>query len=186
MTSEVTTTAGVRIDTHIRKGLMVVATRQYQPGDLVVIGRAVQVVPHRTTHSFQVDWDAHVDLDEPARYINHSCDPNTGIHDNSYGGFDFIALRKIAPNKEITWDYETSEYISIAVSHCLCGAANCRTVIRGFGHRRHDPHWRPTHLAHYLRGEVTANTLAATPRTMSTSVASGPVNGRCQGDADRQ
>lgn len=101
MTSDLAT-AAVRIETHSCKGLMVVAIRAIRPGDLVVIGRVVQIVPHRTTHSFQVDWDIHVDLDEPARYLNHSCDPNTGIRDNSYGGFDFIALRDIAPTDEVT------------------------------------------------------------------------------------
>lgn len=185
MTSDVTI-AAVRIETHACKGWMVVAVHAIQPGDLVVIGRAVQVVPQRTIHSFQVDWDTHVDLDEPARYINHSCDPNTGIHDNSYGGFDFIALRAIAPTEEITWDYETSEYVSIAVTHCLCGAADCRTALHGFQHRRHDPHWRPTHLANYLRDEITVNAPTASPRRTSTNVASGPVTGRCHGAADRQ
>lgn len=186
MTSDVSTAAAVRIATHAQKGRMVIALHRYRPGDVVIIGRAVCAVPHRTTHSFQVGWETHVDLDEPARCINHSCDPNTGIRDNTYGGFDFIALRDIAPNEEITWDYETSEYVSIAVAQCLCDAANCRTVIRGFRDRRHDPHWRPTHLANYLRGDTRANTPAATPRTASTSVASRPVNGRCQAEADRQ
>lgn len=185
MTSDVTT-AAVRIETHARKGRMVVAVHAIRPGDLAVIGRVVEVVAQRTTHSFQVGWDTHVDLDEPARCINHSCDPNTGIQDNSHGGFDFIALRDIAPTEETTWDYETSEYVSIAVAHCLCGAANCRTAIRGFQHRRHDPLWRPTHLANYLREETTVNALTARPRTTSTSVASGPVTGRCHGAADRQ
>ena len=179
-------TADVRIETHSRKGLMVVAVHAIRPGDLVVIGRAVQAVPRRTTHSFQVDWDTHVDLDEPARYLNHSCDPNTGIQDNSHGGFDFIALRDIAPTEEITWDYETSEYVSIAITHCLCGAANCRTTIHGFQHRHHDPHWQPTHLANYLRDETTVNAPTAIPRRTSTTVANGPVTGRCHGAADRQ
>ena len=180
------TTAAVRIETHSYKGRMVVALRAIRRGDLVIIGRAVQVVPHRTTHSFQVDWTTHVDLDAPARYINHSCDPNTGIQDNRHGGFDFIALRDIAPTDEITWGYETSEYVSIAVTHCLCGAPNCRRAIHGFQHRRHDPNWRPTHLANYLRDETTVNAPMATPRMTSTNVASGPVTGRCHRAAERQ
>ncbi|MGH7261897.1 MAG: SET domain-containing protein-lysine N-methyltransferase [Nitrospiraceae bacterium] len=166
--------------------MAVVATRQFPSGRVVVIGRPTRVLPYRTTHSFQVDWETHVDLGEPARYINHSCEPNTGIRDNDYGGFDFITLRKIVRNEEITWDYETSEYLSIAVARCLCGTASCRKVIRGFRERRTDPHWQPTHVANYLRGEVTAHIPAVTPRIVSTSVASGPVTGRCQGDADRQ
>lgn len=176
----------VRIAADPKKGLEVVATRQFPSGHVVVIGRPTRVVPHRTTHSFQVDWETHVDLDEPACYINHSCNPNTGIRDNDYGGFDFIALRDIAGDEEITWDYETSEYLSIAVPRCLCEAASCRKVIRGFRERRTDPHWQPHHIANYLRGETAAHTPAVTPRIASISAASGAVTGRCQGDADRQ
>lgn len=186
MISEETATADVRIANDPQKGLAVVATRQFPSGHVIVIGRPTRVVPCRTTRSFQIGWEAHVDLDEPARHINHSCDPNTGIRDNDYGGFNFIALRDIVRNEEITWDYETSEYLSIAVPHCLCKTANCRKVIRGFRQRRTDPHWQPTHVANYLRGEVMAHTPAVIPRIASTSVASGPVTGRCQGDADRQ
>lgn len=186
MSTNETIAAGVRVDTKLHKGLIVVTTQHCHPGQVVIIGRAVRVVPCRTSHSFQVDRNTHVDFAAPACYINHSCDPNTGIRDNDHGGFDFIALREIAPGEELTWDYETSEYISIAVPRCLCGSANCRKVIRGFRHRHNDPSWRPSHLADYLRGAATAQTPAATPRVTSTSVASGPVTGRCHGDAERQ
>lgn len=143
----------VRIVVDHEKGLCVIATEPHRLGQSVVIGRAERVVAARTNHSFQVGWSTHVDLTTPARYINHSCDPNTGIRDNQWGGFDFIALREIASEEEITWDYETSEYVSIAVSECRCGAPRCRSVIRGFSYRRSDPAWRPTHLAAYLRDE---------------------------------
>ncbi|MGH3588171.1 MAG: SET domain-containing protein-lysine N-methyltransferase [Pseudonocardia sp.] len=133
------------------KGRCVVATMRFAPGQTVVVGAVERVVPARTNHSFQVGWDTHVDLTSPARDINHSCDPNTGIRDNDGGAFDFVALREIAPDDEVTWDYETSEYVSIAVSRCLCGEARCRSVIRGFSHRRGDRSWQPTHLAGYLR-----------------------------------
>ncbi|HET9253770.1 MAG TPA: SET domain-containing protein-lysine N-methyltransferase [Pseudonocardiaceae bacterium] len=179
----------MRIANDAQKGFAVVATRQFSSADVVVIGRPTRVVPCRTTHSFQVGWETHVDLDEPARLVNHSCDPNMGIQDNGYGGFDFIALRDVAPNEEITWDYETSEYLSVAVPRCLCGTANCRKVIRGFRERRNDPHWHPVYVANYLnclREDAAAHAPAAIPRITSTSVASGPVTERCHGDADRQ
>lgn len=186
MIPEETVTVDVRIADDARKGLTIVAARRFSYGHVVVVGRPARVVPCRTAHSFQVDWDAHVDLDAPACYINHSCDPNTGICDNDYGGFDFIALRDIAQNEEITWDYETGEYVSIAVPCCLCGTANCREVIRGFRERITDPHWQPIHVANYLRGDASVHIAAVTARIARTTVASGPVTGRCQGDADRQ
>ena len=94
----------VRVGPSAEKGRCVFATRSYEPGDPVVVGRVERVAASRTNHSFQTGRDTHVDLDVPARLINHSCDPNTGIRDNEYGGFDFIALRRIAAAEEITWD----------------------------------------------------------------------------------
>ncbi|MFN6487744.1 MAG: hypothetical protein RMX98_033420 [Nostoc sp. DedQUE02] len=32
----------------------------------------------------------------------------------------------IEARKEITWDYETTEYESIAISRCLCKSLSCR------------------------------------------------------------
>lgn len=177
---------GVKIINDGHKGLSVVATQPFHTTQVVIISRVVRVVPHRTNHSFQTDWNRHVDLNSPACYINHSCDPNVGIRDNSHGGFDFVALREITLQEEVTWDYETSEYTSIAVPRCLCGAANCRKVIRGFQCRRDDPSWKPTHLAYYLRGNTQVHTPAKIPRTISINAASGPVSGRCQAAADRQ
>ncbi|AOS61829.1 SET domain [Actinoalloteichus hymeniacidonis] len=142
--------AGLQIVVDPDKGRCVVSTSEFAIGQTVVVGDVERIVPTRTTHSFQVGWDSHVDLTTPARDINHSCDPNTGIRDNDRGGFDFIALREIGPDEEITWDYETSEYVSIAVSRCLCGATGCRSVIRGYRYRSADPSWQPSHLAGYL------------------------------------
>lgn len=152
--------AGVRIAVDPDKGRCVVSTRRFSTGDTVVVGDVAGVVPVRTHHSFQVDWDTHVDLTTPARDINHSCSPNTGIQDNAAGGFDFVALREIGHSEEITWDYETSEYVSIAVSRCLCGEDGCRSVIRGFRYRSAERSWRPTHVAEYLRGQPPARPAA--------------------------
>ncbi|MFD5568866.1 SET domain-containing protein-lysine N-methyltransferase [Streptomyces cadmiisoli] len=147
---------GVRIVMDRDKGRCVVSARRFAPGETVVAGDVERAVPIRTNHSFQVGWDTHVDLTTPARDINHSCEPNTGIRDNDRGGFDFVALREIFPSEEITWDYETSEYVSIAVSRCLCGENRCRSAIRGFKYRQEDETWQPTHLAGYLREEYDA------------------------------
>lgn len=117
-------------ETHKGKGVF--AIRDFQPGETVIVGRRVEVLPQRTLHSLQMDFDLHVELDEPARLLNHSCNPNTGVRNNQFGGYDFVALVNIAKGDEITWDYETTEYISIAVSKCLCGHYNCRNEIRGF------------------------------------------------------
>lgn len=146
----------VRVVTSEHKGRAVVALRRFRPAELVVIGRAVCVLPDRTTHSFQKDWDTHVELDAPARFMNHSCRPNTGVVNNRHDGYNFVALQEIQPSDELTWDYETTEYVSIAVPRCLCATKECRTRIHGYRFRCQDESWRPTHLARYLSDQHAA------------------------------
>ncbi|MGK2848932.1 MAG: SET domain-containing protein [Minisyncoccota bacterium] len=62
----------------------------------------------------------------PARYINHSCNPNLGVR----GKLLFVALRDIKKGEELTFDYSISED-SLWEMKCHCGAKNCRGIIRG-------------------------------------------------------
>ena len=135
-----------------QKGRGVFAARSLTSGDVVVRGRFLKALASRTHHSFEVGFDEHIELDEPARVINHSCDPNTGIQNNQFGGYNFIALRPIQVGEEITWDYETSEYTSIAVKRCFCGSAKCRKHIVGFQFREEELR---TKYGEYLAGYLT-------------------------------
>ena len=110
----------------------VFARRRFLTGEIVVIGRIVRVVPRRTRYSFQLDWNLHVDLDEPARLLNHSCDPNLGIKKNQFGGYNFVAMKTIKSQEELCWDYAMTEYESIAVKQCHCGTRVCRGNITGY------------------------------------------------------
>lgn len=114
------------------KGRGVFATRDFQKGETVVVGKREGIVPERTVYSLQMEQDLHVQFDVPSRLINHSCGPNTGVRNNQYGGYDFVALEDIRQGDEITFDYETTEYISIAVPSCLCGSLACRGRIIGW------------------------------------------------------
>lgn len=112
------------------KGKGVFANRFFRQGETVVVGKRVKVLPERTIYSFQVDFDLHIELDEPAQLINHSCSPNTGIRNNQFGGYDFIALFDIPDGTEITWDYSTTEFSDISIHQCYCGFPECRSNIR--------------------------------------------------------
>jgi SET domain-containing protein len=114
------------------KGRGVFASRNFKKGESVIIGKPIEIPESRTMTSFQVDWDKHVELDEPAVVINHSCDPSLGVRNNAYGGYTFHALREIKSGVELSWNYNTTEYISIAVSTCHCGANNCKGKTLGF------------------------------------------------------
>lgn len=116
------------------KGRGVFALRALAKGTPVVVGRPLAESSERTCYSLQMDFDLHVDLDEPGKLINHSCDPSTFPQDNEFGGYTFVARRDIAESEEITFDYDMTEFFSIAVPKCLCGTPDCRGRTRGFYH----------------------------------------------------
>ena len=63
-----------------------------------------------------------------ARYINHSCRPNAKpVHRN--GGIVIVALRRIEPGEEITYDYGR-EYLNYFLDNGGCRCAACRKAAR--------------------------------------------------------
>lgn len=80
-----------------------------------------------------------INPDYPNQYINHSCNPNSGISgtitikssDKSVKGkYDIIALKDIKEGEEITVDYSTIEGDALWEMKCACGERNCRKIIR--------------------------------------------------------
>ncbi|KAL9186741.1 hypothetical protein ACHAXT_010461 [Thalassiosira profunda] len=118
----------------------VFASRSFPAGSVVISSRPLAGTspnpsPDSCAHSIQIGWNAHVIMELPARFLNHSCDPNVGVGGvNEWGSYDFVALRPIGAGEEISFDYETTEYEVGAFSECLCGAANCRGTVRGYKH----------------------------------------------------
>lgn len=123
----------VRRSTGTAKGHGVFATVPFNPGDLVIPGKAGRPVSANDTHPNQVGPNEWVIEDGFGPLVNHSCDPNCGIRLNDLDGYDFIAMRPIAIGEEVTWDYATRNY---AITHfpgvCLCGTAACRGVVTGW------------------------------------------------------
>ena len=64
------------------------------------------------------------------RYLNHSCKPNAQPVLRK-GRIVFIALRRIAPGEEITYDYgqEYFEYF-LAIGACLCAPCRAKAAVR--------------------------------------------------------
>lgn len=56
----------------------------------------------------------------PARFVNHSCEPNTFVKD-----FRDIALRDIKEGEEITSDYSQTPTPNMDM-RCNCGSKKCR------------------------------------------------------------
>jgi len=59
-----------------------------------------------------------------ARYINHSCRPNAKPVGRG-GGIVIVALRRIEPDEEITYDYGR-EYLKAFLADGGCGCVACR------------------------------------------------------------
>ena len=59
-----------------------------------------------------------------ARYINHSCRPNAKPVGRN-GGLVIIALRRIEPGEEITYEYG-SDYLEYLIANGGCRCSSCR------------------------------------------------------------
>ena len=64
--------------------------------------------------------------------INHSCQPNAGVHFDAGGTMFLVALRPIGQGEEISWDYSTTLKDSDWRMACDCRAPDCRGVIGNF------------------------------------------------------
>ncbi len=90
-----------------------------------------QIPEERATHGIQVEEDLFLvpvtDELDPADLFNHSCDPNSGLS----GQIALVAMREIAANEEICFDYAMSDSTDYDIFDCGCGKANCRKRITG-------------------------------------------------------
>ena len=115
----------VKINSKPGMGKAVFATANIRKDATVIESRQVSTVPHRNKYSLQLNG-SHVIINKPGLFVNHSCDPNCRLIPNQLGAFDFVAIRDICIDEEITFDYESIESEIVAFSDCLCGAEQCR------------------------------------------------------------
>jgi SET domain-containing protein len=82
---------------------------------------------------FSLDHDYIIDatfFGSKARYINHSCDPNLQSEKLTVNGekhIIFTALRQIAPEEELTFDYQFDPEKETNKLECFCGSTKCRS-----------------------------------------------------------
>jgi len=68
---------------------------------------------------------------EPADFVNHSCDPNAGFGDSPIA---LVAMRDISIGEEITFDYamcESVEGLKGNEFECSCDTPDCRGAFTG-------------------------------------------------------
>ena len=80
-------------------------------------------------NELQIGDDFYVYLQEPGRLINHSCEPNAGIVNDTI----LVAAKDIHKDEEISFDYSTTmDEGEIWQMECLCGAEKCRGFAADF------------------------------------------------------
>jgi uncharacterized protein len=82
----------------------------------------------RESFALQTGPNAYVYLDNPARFFNHSCEPNCGVRPDLY----LVALRDIARGEELTYDYSTTMLERKWTMECECGRSLCRRIVTDF------------------------------------------------------
>ncbi|AGK57099.1 nuclear protein SET [Hyphomicrobium denitrificans 1NES1] len=122
---------------------MVVAREAIAKGELIVVWSGTLVTgeelngmpPTVRRYSLQVEENQYlVSLSdcEPPDYVNHSCDPNSGLS----GQITLVAMRDILPGEEITYDYAMSDGSPYDEFTCSCGSPHCRGHVSGEDWRR--------------------------------------------------
>jgi hypothetical protein len=115
-------------------GLGIKAGENIKKGDVIqhIKGEARFFVPRNKKESASYpDWvgigkNRWINPDYPNQYLNHSCNPNSGIK----GKVTMVALKNIKEGEEITIDYSTIEGDDMWEMKCHCGEKNCRKIIR--------------------------------------------------------
>ncbi|MBN1409706.1 MAG: SET domain-containing protein-lysine N-methyltransferase [Spirochaetales bacterium] len=97
--------------------------------DAHVVEDESQLTPEQ--HEFEVDYlsDRIVFMQEPEKYINHSCDPNVYIKTED-GIRHVYAMKEIASGEEITFDYSINGD-NDGTFECHCGSEICRGTYQG-------------------------------------------------------
>jgi hypothetical protein len=119
-----------------KQGKGVFAARDFKTGDFVLEIDDSHVVTDESSltekeHAFDLDYfgDKIILLQEPEKYINHSCDPNVYVKTKN-GVRNVYAMVDIKKDEEITYDYSINGD-NEGTFTCNCGSANCRKVYHG-------------------------------------------------------
>ncbi len=96
-------------------------------GPLLTLNEVRAKGPLLAANALQIGIDRYLDLDEPGRFINHSCAPNAAVVRDTV----LVAIQPIEVGQEICFDYSTT--ISDGwTMECRCRAAECRGLVVAF------------------------------------------------------
>lgn len=121
-------------------GVGVFATRNIKKGSLIYklsgevitedeCWRRINEKIENLSDPLQIGEHLYIDLDETSRSFNHSCDPNSGIRNES----DLYAIKDINIGDEILYDYSTTVGPNVPIDEwsmdCSCKSLICRKKI---------------------------------------------------------
>jgi hypothetical protein len=120
-------------------GRGVFAARRIQQGEItidwtqcseILSDEQVQALPAEEQMFVSIADGKNILFKPPARFVNHSCDPNARATD----GHD-IALRAIEEGEEITVDYVAEQALELSLRNlqCSCRKPNCRGLLKPLG-----------------------------------------------------
>ena len=143
-------------------GLGIFATRPFRPGERILEFRGALIdfagtvaKGDRECDALQIGPDLYLDLENPGRCTNHSCDPNSGVGEN---GVTLLAVRPIRAGEEIRFDYSTTMDDDHWTMDCFCGSPMCRGRVLDF-------RWLPTpRKLEYLAMGIVPSFLASVER----------------------
>jgi uncharacterized protein len=140
------------------KGYGLFAHEPIQKGELLLVMGGDIVNPEQLdkldhTFSIQVEenlYIAPIGLQKAYR-INHSCDPAAG----PIGQVTFVALRDIAVDEEICYDYAMTDGTPYDEFECHCGTEHCRCKVTGDDWKRPELWERYNgHFSPYLQRRI--------------------------------
>jgi len=112
-------------------GKGVFALRDFKKGEVILHWDISHILPKEKVDQMTDEEkkyisfldDKYVVMQEPEKYVNHSCKPNT-IAKN----FCDVAIKDIKRGEEITADY-TEELPPNTSMKCNCGSSKCKKII---------------------------------------------------------
>lgn len=112
------------------------ALKDFKKGDLITrsvgkiisIDEALKMSSYSLNHMSAVSKGKFILMKTPAKYINHSCNPNVYETEKK-----IIAARKIKKGEELTFDYSLNGVTGIDdwKMRCRCKSKKCRKMIHG-------------------------------------------------------
>ena len=102
-------------------------------GELITCDEDDEMDERIRDNSLRFDEDCYLSPEgEMGDYLNHSCEPNTGVIKRSNKLF-IIAIRDIEIGEEICFDYSTNLGADdVWRMQCLCGTEGCRKTVKKF------------------------------------------------------